>query len=147
MLKIKIRRKHKLDSVFFWEENKRKRFNKFQMFYLYSPFLILFQTSYCVVKFLLRDNVVHGEMYSEPYETTRMNCFAKIVNCIFVKCSILDVWQSSQHKFELNHPKWYFSPFFYLGFLSLTLSSSAAVRTTRWLVNTSTCVYVMRFHT
>ena len=37
----------------------------------------------------------HFEAYSEPYQTSKIEVFAKIV--IFVKISMLDVWQGSEY--------------------------------------------------
>ena len=42
------------------------------------------------------------ETYPEPFETSKMECFAKIVNefytlTVFTKRSILDIWQGSEY--------------------------------------------------
>ena len=39
------------------------------------------------------------EAYSEPCQTSQMECFTKIINylTIFAERSILDVWQGSEH--------------------------------------------------
>ena len=44
-------------------------------------------------------------MYSEPYQTSKMEHFAKTVNgwkplTIFPHCSALDLWQGSEHTSE-----------------------------------------------
>ena len=45
--------------------------------------------------------ISYADAYSEPYQTSMMQCFVKIANIfqqltIFVKLSILDVWQGSE---------------------------------------------------
>ena len=44
----------------------------------------------------------YAKKYSEPCQTSKMECFAKIVNglkllIIFAKRSVLDVWQGSKY--------------------------------------------------
>ena len=46
-------------------------------------------------------------MYSESCQTSRIECFAKIVNdfsafTIFAKCSIFDIWLGSECAFGVN---------------------------------------------
>ena len=40
-------------------------------------------------------STLRAEVHSEPYQTSKMDCLAKIVNEL--KCSILDVWQGSEY--------------------------------------------------
>ena len=42
--------------------------------------------------------ISYADAYSEPYQTSMMQCFVKIANIltIFVRLSILDVWQGSE---------------------------------------------------
>ena len=50
----------------------------------------------------------NSEAYSEPCQTSKMEVFAKIVNgfsflTIFLKLSILDVWQDSEFASEATY--------------------------------------------
>ena len=46
--------------------------------------------------------------YSEPFQTSNMKCFTKIVNgwkaviAIFAECSIFDIWQGSKYIFAVS---------------------------------------------
>ena len=49
------------------------------------------------------------ETYSEPYQTSKMDCFSKIVTdfkplTVFGKRSVLDVWQNSECSSDYVHP-------------------------------------------
>ena len=37
------------------------------------------------------------EAYSEYFQTSKMEPFAKTVNAVFAKISILDIWQGSEY--------------------------------------------------
>ena len=57
------------------------------------------------VKFLVINLELNYEAYSEPYQASKIGCFAKIVNGlqplpIFAKRSILDDWQGSEYHSE-----------------------------------------------
>ena len=48
-----------------------------------------------------------SETYSEPCQTSKVECFAKIVNgfymlTVFTIGSILDIWQGSEYEFDCN---------------------------------------------
>ena len=53
--------------------------------------------------------VYYTEVYSEPYQTSKMMYFAKVVDgwkplsMSFAKHSILDVWQSSEYAFAIDN--------------------------------------------
>ena len=50
----------------------------------------------------MKHNGLTSGAYLEPYQTSKMEIFAKIANAwkpliIFAKCSILDVWEGSEY--------------------------------------------------
>ena len=78
--------------------------------YLYCSlvqcFVIPFEILNCIYIVVFK-----SDSYSEPYQTCKMEFFAKIVNdlkplAIFAKISILDIWQDSLYPEYLS---WYYS--------------------------------------
>ena len=60
------------------------------------------QRSHVSLLELWQNNLSNPETYSEHWQTSKMECFAKIVNSwklltFFVKHAILDVWQGSEY--------------------------------------------------
>ena len=58
------------------------------------------------VEIILLVPLWYSMAYSEPYQTSKMECFAKIVNTfqaltIFAKGSILDIWQGSEYASDI----------------------------------------------
>ena len=76
--------------------------------YLLIPVIIWYGPKYVSPS----EKVWTPERYSEPYQTSKIVRFAKIVNNqmllpIFSKCSILDVWQGSEYISEhCEYEKW-----------------------------------------
>ena len=61
----------------------------------------IYQPSHVSLLKLWQNNLSDAEAYAEPCQTSKMDCFVKIVNGLnllrlFVRHSILDVWQGSK---------------------------------------------------
>ena len=81
-----------------WHQNKEK-------FFVWSEYynqFDIYQTSCVPLLKPWQNNLSDPEAYPEPCQTSKMDCFVKIVNGLnlltfFVRHSILDVWQGSKY--------------------------------------------------
>ena len=77
-------------------------FHKIHFFHVFFRSILIFPLKilYCIYIVVLI-----SEAYSEPYQISKMEFFAKIFNglkllTVFAKISILDIWQGFEYFFE-----------------------------------------------